>query len=313
MGSVGFVLTCKMWRTQTLVCSVVWICGSIAQTDSFVFTRVIQTSIRLFTEPPRVVVVASTVVCAFPAACLTNTVPRTKPKQRRTLTKLCFNRHVEPQAELAQLHVFIMQSDEVMMTRDEPLGLNSLTFIHIVGEKKLILYLSIYGTAFKVFFWHIEQSDAIWLQCFISRHQQFVSMLQLKWAYLWEVERLSGWLLYPLRIPTLRNAPTDVSYESPIHLDCVLFKVPFKWSLSVANCLAVDHVDSHKDDNQMKQWWPHVPPLLVFNQHLSWTFRSNLCHLENGKCVVWYFMRCCSLYSKSTWRLITWEKTQDCD
>lgn len=92
----GLVLTCKMRRTQTFVCSVAWIRGSITQTDAFVFTRVIQTGVKLFTEPPRVAVVAATVVRTFPEARLTNTLPWTKSKQGRSLTKLRFNKHAEP-------------------------------------------------------------------------------------------------------------------------------------------------------------------------------------------------------------------------
>lgn len=149
-GSAGFVLTCEMWRTETFICSVVRICGSIAQTDSFVFARAIQTGIGLFAEPPRVAVVASTVVRAFPRACLTNTVPRTKSQQRGGLTKLRSNRHIEPQAKPAQLRVSLVQSDEVVMTRVEPLGLDRLPFFYIVGEKKLIFHLFARGTAFKV-------------------------------------------------------------------------------------------------------------------------------------------------------------------
>lgn len=130
-------LTCKMRRAQAFICSVVGICGAVAQTDPFVFTGVIQTSVKLFTKPPGVVVVAPAVVRAFPETRLTDAVPGTKPKQRRPLAELRFDGHVEPQTEPAQLRVVSVQRDEVMVTRGEPLGLNVLAFVYVVGEKKL--------------------------------------------------------------------------------------------------------------------------------------------------------------------------------
>ena len=163
--------------------------------------------------------------------------------------------------------------------------------------------------------WHpCSWLQRLQLQCFVSRHQKFVSMLQLKWANLREVERGPARLISPRRIPTLRSTSTDISYESPIHLDCVLFRVPFKWILSIANWSAGENVDGYDDGNQVKQWWPHVVALLPFNPNQSANFKPNLYHLANGwaKCFVSNFMRCCSTYSKFIWMAKTWgEKKKD--
>lgn len=228
MGSAGFVLTCEMRRAQAFVRSEVGICGSIAQTDSFVFTGVIQTSIRLFTKPPRVVAVAPAMVCAVPVACLANTGARAKSEQRGSLAELRPDGHVEPQAEPAQLRVPIVQGDEVALTRDEPLGLNLLALVYVAGEQELILPPSTHRAAFKVVFRHVEEPDAVRLERFVGGHQQFVSVLQLKRAYLREAERSSGWLLSPWRGPTLGDAPADVSHEGPVHSDRALLNVPLK-------------------------------------------------------------------------------------
>lgn len=195
--------------------------------------------------------VAPTGIRAVLRVRLTDAVPRTQPEQRRGLTELDPDRHVEPQAELAQLRVSVMQSDEIMMTRVQPLGLDTLAFVHVAGGEKVIRGVRGDGAAFKVCFRHVEEPDAVGLQASASRHRQFVSALEPKRANLREAEgRPGGFRRPPRGPPALRGAAADVSHESPVHTNDMLFRAPLQGSLAAADRLALNRVHGDDDDDE---------------------------------------------------------------
>lgn len=155
------IFTCKMWGAETFVRPVVWVSRSVAQTHTFIFTRVLQAGIGFLTEHPGVAMVAPAGVRAVLQARLTDAVPRTKAEQRRGLTELGPDRHVEPQAQPAQLRISVMQSHEIMMARVQPLGLDMLAFVRVVGGEQLIRGVRGDGAAFEVCFWHLEEPDTV--------------------------------------------------------------------------------------------------------------------------------------------------------
>lgn len=242
-----------MWGAETFEGPVVWVGRSVAQTHAFISTRVLQAGIRFLTEHPGVAVVAPTGIRAVLRVRLTDAVPRTKAEQRRGLAELDPNRHAEPQAQLAQLRVSVMQSDEIMMTRVRPPGLDTLAFVHVAGGEKAIRGLRGDGAAFKVCSRHVEEPDAVGLQALVSRHLQSVSALEPKRANLREAERRPGrFQRPPWAPPALRGPATDVSPESPVHTNNTLFRAPLQGGLAAANRLALNRVQGDDDEHQGK-------------------------------------------------------------
>lgn len=109
----------------------------MAQTHSFIFTGVVQTGVRLLAEGPRVQVAALATVHSVAGRALALAVPGAEAEQRRGPAQLRFNRHVESQAQLAQLRrVVTVHGDEVVVTRGEPGLAHRLAIVHIVREKE---------------------------------------------------------------------------------------------------------------------------------------------------------------------------------
>lgn len=101
-------------------------------------------------------------------------------------------------------------------------------------------------------------------------------MLQLKWTYLWEVERVPGRNVPPGKIPTLRDAAADVSHESPVHLDRALLDMPLERGLPVATRFAVDHLGSHKHGNQVKRQRAHGSALSPLDLNQSGSLKTRV-------------------------------------
>ena len=192
----------------------VCIAGSIAQTNAFVSTRVVQTRVKLLTQLPGVVLVAPTAVRLVPGAGLTNTVPRAKANERGTLTMLPPHGHVEPQAQLAEQHVALVHGDKVVEARGQPPA-----GVHQRPPRPPLPGGD--GAALEAVLRDVGQPDAVRPEGLVGGHEQSVSVLQLKGAHLGEGE---GWLgggarRGPRSLPTLAPVHANVLHQCQIERD----------------------------------------------------------------------------------------------
>lgn len=257
------IITCKKWRTQTFVGRLARTCCSVAQTHSFVSTGVLQTRVRLLTEGSRMLVVAVAAVCSVSGAALARAVARAEAEQRWGLAQLRFDRHVESQAQLAQLRrVIAMHTDEVVVTWGELRLIHRLTIRHVVREKESS---GGGGAALEFLPGHVEQPDTVRPQGGVGRHQQWVTMLQLERADLWKVEKCRSLRLarsWQLEAPTICSIVANVPRQRPAHWDYVRLGAPLERRLLRANRLAADAVDDSAGNNQVERGRRHIflPP-----------------------------------------------------